>query len=422
MNELVRAFRGPSGPVLVGCLVAQIGLGCSYFFGVMLKHIVSEFEWSRAQFAGSSVPLLLGYAVGSPLVGALTDRLGARGVMSGAAVLLAGTFVGISEMDALWHFYALSLCMGISLVGLGDIPVAAVTSQWIANGRGLALGFVYTGSNLGGTVIPLLAAWIAGRPGGSWREALVVIAGLVLALILPFTWFAVREPPEAWVPEGEGEIATHASAVGPDALDLSAALRTRSFWLLFAGLVFFYFYYLGVHQHLAAYLSDVGYSDGRAATSFAGAAFVGVAGKLSIGWFADRISHRRAVLLNFALLWLASVLLLFANQPLLLLLFLLAHGFAVAAENVLLPLLVADSFGVDHMAKIYGVLMVALFVGGGLGPVFAGGVFDRTGSYLPAFVAFTLVNGAVLWMMLGVRDERSGRVGPAAERSLHGSA
>ena len=74
----------------------------------------------------------------------------------------------------------------------------------------------------------------------------------------------------------------------------------------------------------------------------------------------------------FALLALASCLLPWVATPAVLLAFLIAHGFATAAENVMLPLMVAECFGTAHMARIYGVLMVALLPGGVLGPVFAG--------------------------------------------------
>jgi MFS family permease len=403
VKDLREAFAGPAGRVLLGCLVAQMGLGCVYFFGITLKYVVSDFSWSRAEFAGSSVPLLLGYAIGSPLVGTLTDRLGGRRVMSGAAVLLAATFVGIAGMHALWHFYALSLAMGIALVGLGDIPVAAVTARWVERGRGLALGFVFVGSNLGGTAVPLAAQAIADRPGGSWRQALVAIAVAIVALILPVVWWTVREPPPGYRPVPD---AHEPESPEDPALDLTAALRTRSFWILFVALTTFYFYYLGVNHHLVAHLSDVGYSNPDAARGFAGAAFVGVAGKLVIGLLADRIAHKRALLLNFALMTGASVVLLAVDRPTLLLVFLVAHGFAVAAENVLLPLVVADCFGIRHMAQIYGVLMISLFVGGGLGPVFAGHVFDRVGSYEGAFWTYGVLNLMTLALLVGTRDER----------------
>jgi len=402
MTELLRVLRGPAGPVLLGCLVAQMGLGCVYFFGATLRYIVQDFEWSVAAFAASSFPLLAGYAIGSPLVGTLTDRLGGRRVMAGAALLLAATFVGIARMETLAGFYALSLAMGVALVGLGDIPVAAVTSRWVERGRGLALGLVYTGSNLGGAVVPLVAAAIAAR--SSWRDALLVIAALVVGTLLPVVWLTVREPPPGFAPERD----PHTPAVSSEAgLDLAAAVRTRSFWVLFVALGLFYFYYLGVNQHLANHLAELGYSDGEAAASYAGAIFVGVAGKLAIGLLADRIAHKKALLLNFTVLAGASLLLLGLASPALLPVFLVAHGFTVAAENVLLPLIVASCFGVRHMAQIYGVLMIALFPGGTLGPVFAGRVFDELGSYQSAFAVFALLNLVTLGMLFALRDERT---------------
>ena len=84
------------------------------------------------------------------------------------------------------------------------------------------------------------------------------------------------------------------------------------------------------------------------------------------------------------------------------------HGFTVAAENVLLPLIVADCFGVRNMARIYGTLMLALLPGGFLGPVFAGFVFDATGGYAPAFASFAVLNAAGLGLLALVRRETSG--------------
>ena len=56
-------------------------------------------------------------------------------------------------MQSLPHFYASSLLFGCALTGLGDIPVGALAARWFAKGRGLVLGFIYVGSNIGGSQI-----------------------------------------------------------------------------------------------------------------------------------------------------------------------------------------------------------------------------------------------------------------------------
>ena len=399
--------RSRAALVLLGCVVCQMGLGFSYVFTTFLKPIVAEFGWTRTAFSGAGGPLLLSMALAAPLIGNFVDRFGARRVLTVATLLLAAALAGFAAMQSLPQFYATSLLFGLALTGLGDIPVGSVASRWFAKSRGLVLGVVYVGSNIGGSLVPIAATAVAAV--ASWRTALVVLAASALVLILPFALFVVRNPKPHEQPEPETDADTPGRArdaeSGAPALDLRAALRTRTFWILAVSLFIFYFYYLGVLNHLIAFLSDSGYSDPAAARRFGGAVAVGIVGKLAIGMIADRIPKKTALLANFALVLLASVLLLFVEAEGVLLAFLVVHGFAVAAENVLLPLIVVESFGVAHMAQIYGALMLALLPGGVLGPLFAARLYDTLGSYDVAFATFAALNALSLGLLACVRRE-----------------
>jgi len=81
------------------------------------------------------------------------------------------------------------------------------------------------------------------------------------------------------------------------------------------------------------------------------------------------------------------------------------RGVAVAAQNVTYPMVVAHCFGSLHVARIYGVLMLALMWGGLTGSVLAGRVFDQVGSHRPALVLFALLNVASLGLLAFVRRE-----------------
>ena len=63
--------------------------------------------------------------------------------------------------------------------------------------RGLALGLVYTGSNIGGSIVPLVATAVAAR--SSWREALRVLAVSGWVVILPFALFGASRQRAAGV-------------------------------------------------------------------------------------------------------------------------------------------------------------------------------------------------------------------------------
>jgi MFS family permease len=172
----------------------------------------------------------------------------------------------------------------------------------------------------------------------------------------------------------------------------------------------FYFYYIGVNNHLVAFLSDSGLSDAEAARRFSAAVAFGVAGKIGAGLLADRIPKRTAILVNFGLMTCGSVLLLQVGRaPGLLPVFLILHGFTVAAENVVLPLIIVDCFGVRHLAQIYGAIMFALLPGGALGPMFAGWSFDTFGGYGVAFTTFAALNVVGLVALATVRPLAANR-------------
>jgi MFS family permease len=395
-----RATPAGAWRVLAACLVCQMGLGLGgYVFAVFLKPIVADMGWSRTAFSAAGGPILLALALASPLVGRATERWGARVVFSGGILGVAAALWGLSHMTALWQFYLLGLLLGAAVTGLGDIPAGATVTRWFGRGRGLALGLVYIGSNVGGSIVPVVATAVA--EGSSWRTALRVLAVGGLALILPAALWGVREP------HGRRAVDDVAPA-DEDGLTLAEARRTPSFWILCGVLASFYFYYLGVNHHLVAFLSDAGFSAAAAARRFSAAVAVGILGKIGMGLVADRLPARRATILTFGLMTAGSICLLAVGWvPGLLPVFLVVHGFTVAAENVMLPLVVAECFGARHLAAIYGALMLMLLPGGMLGSVVAGLVYDRLGTYFPAFALFAVLNVASVVALTRLRPLRT---------------
>ena len=72
-------------------------------------------------------------------------------------------------------------------------------------------------------------------------------------------------------------------------LNLKEAIRTRSFWLLSATLFCFFFYQVGVLDHLVLFLTDAGMERSEAAAYFSTAVFLGIFSKVILGLIADRI-------------------------------------------------------------------------------------------------------------------------------------
>ncbi len=411
-------LRGRALWVVFGCLVCQIGLGYGYVLGPLAGDVIGELGWTRAMYSGARAPQLIVASLTSPLVGWLVIRQGSRRILLGSIVVLAVAFLLLARMQSLWQLYVLIMVQGLAVTGLGDITVGQLASEWVKRGRGLALGIVYTGSNIGGYLMVALAGWIT--EAWSWREAFTVMGLGALGIMLPIAWATARRPErpielEAVEPgdgaEGHATDATDAAASmsGPE------ALRTRSFWILAFSLFTFFFYFLGILEHLVLFLTDSGMERAEAFGYFRTALALGIVSKVVLGAVADRIPHERAIQADYALLAASSLFLLLLPERIWLWPFVLSYGFATAARDVVYPLVITRCFGLAHMAEIYGLIMLGLLLGGTTGPVFAAAIHDHFGSYDLAFRTFAALNVTAALALLFVRDERPGAPPAAAD-------
>ena len=143
----------------------------------------------------------------------------------------------------------------------------------------------------------------------------------------------------------------------------------------------------------------------------------GIVAKLGAGVIAMRVPAPTAFFVNTAFLTLGIALVPFAADAQILTLFGLLFGVTTSARDVLLPLAVADFFGVRSFSKNYGAMMLAFIPGGVLGPVLLARIHDLFGTYRPGFtgsLALLLVATLALGM-LALQASRTRR----AERARH---
>ena len=402
MRDLLGDLRGRALWVVLGCLVCQLGLGFGYAISPLAPDILAEFGWTRALYASAQGPQTLLIAFTSPLIGVLVARYGARTVLASGAVVFAAGYGWMAGMQAWWHFALAWAVVGLGVAALGDISVGAVVAQWVQRSRGLALGIVYTGSNLGGAIATRGVAALAAAEG--WRTGIAALAVSAIAVLLPAGWFAVRDRAGAAAP---AQALEESAGAGDLDLDTRAAMRTRSFWIIAAGLVGFWAYLYAMLQHFPLALVDAGVAREAATAHWSNAVFMGMFSKIAFGWIADRVHAKTALLLDYGMLAVSSLLLLgvSGSSSETIWGFVLVFGFSYAARDVVTPLIIAHCFGSRNLAQIYGVLMLTILIGP-LGGTFAGWVHDQTGSYQGAFTTLAATNAASFALLFAVRDER----------------
>ncbi len=378
-------------------LFVTVGVGL-YSAPVFLVPLQEHFGWSRAAIAGGGGVAALMAGVVSPMVGLWIDRYGSRRVMSLGAVLMGCAVALFALMDSLWHLYAINLLGALGVSCAAFIPNQVLISNWFVRKRGLAMGLSLAGIGLGGLALAPLADLLIARLG--WRLAYAALACLFLPMLAVILAVVRTHPAELGLrPDGlptPSETDDDAPSQ-PDAVEnttrglgLGEALRTRAFWMISLCNLLLVFGGFSIVTHLVAYLTDQGFGSRTAAVSLGLMIGASVAGRLLFGFLADHVPKARVLSLVLGLLTGCTLLLFRVQSAEMLPAFLLSFGVAFGGGAVLIPLLVGECFGLRFFGRILGLTMISATLGGAIGPVLTGRIYDVTGSYQLAFVMHTV--------------------------------
>jgi len=146
-------------------------------YGVVLPEMISNLGFTRTDTASIYNSYLFAYVVITPFSGYLTDRLGARLVITACALILGIGVLLMGTIHELW-----TACLFYAVVGVGATgmwtPVLTVVQRWFTpKKRGLALGIISPGYGLGFAAMGppsrgLFTTTPGGMPGTSWEPGL----------------------------------------------------------------------------------------------------------------------------------------------------------------------------------------------------------------------------------------------------------
>ena len=363
------------------------------FYGlpVFYPSLVDSLHFSRQQ---ATTGMFLGFAAVAPvfglLVGALIDRLGAR-----LAILLGTGFVGgslvlMGSIHTLRQYYLLCFAEVVGYVLAGPIPNQVLIANWFRAKRGRAMGYAYLGLGFGGAVSPLLVHWLIESFG--WRKAFEVIGAVIVAALLPVGIWVTRSAPRdlgLW-PDGVALNLAPTEAAGAPSRTARQAVGTVNFWLLLLGSTLVIGVIGTVISHFILFLKDEGYSSAWASRALSVLLFSSLAGRVIVGYFADRFTRKNVMALFYLTLALAVPLLFLHHQVRAVIGFAILFGFAMGADYLLIPLVAADCFGLSALGKILALIIMADSLGQTFGPVMAGRIFDTRHSYDLAWLIITV--------------------------------
>ncbi len=389
--------------------VLFVVFGVGYSFGAFFDALAREFDADRASVSFVfSLGLSLSFVVGA-FGGRAADRLGPRRVvLAGMAALAGGLWLAAGARSLLLVQAGFAIGMGAG-IGLTYVPAVSTVQRWFVRARGLATGFAVTGIGVGTLVVPFLAAWLIDLAG--WRVALAVLAGGGGLLGAGAAVALVADPASRGLLP-DGETATPGTVtmppVGPT---LRQAAVTRPFVLLYAAQALACVGIFVPIAHLVPWALDAGLGRGAGVLAVGLVGVGSTLGRFVLGGLADRAGRRLTLALLFAGLSGSYPLWIVADGPWMLGAFALIFGTCYGGYVALIPAFIADYFAGRDLGAIIGVQYTAVGIGSLVGPVLAGLVFDRTGSYVPTFVAciaLLLAGAALLWRLPEPRALRRG--------------
>jgi MFS family permease len=368
-------WRTPLVIVVCGCLIGMLTFGPRSTFGFFMQPMSREFSWGRDVFGLALAIQNLLWGLGQPISGAIADRFGSLRVISVGALLYAA---GLITMRYAATPLSLDISAGV-LIGFGlsgcsfNLVLSAFGKLLPPQWRGIALGAGTAAGSFGQFVFAPFGVAMLDNFG--WQTALTVFACLML-LVVPLS-LALATPASALSPVPVKDQQTFKNA-------LSEAFGHRSYVLLVLGFFTCGFQLAFITVHLPAYLVDRGMPVQTGGWVIATIGLFNIIGSLSVGWLQTRLPKR--YILSTIYLVRAMSIVAFISFPI--------TTFSAIAFGVVTGLtwlstvpptssLVALMFGTRWLATLYGFAFFSHQVGGFLGVLLGGIVFEKFGSYTP---------------------------------------
>lgn len=379
--------------VVAAFMVATIGNGLQYSFGVFLKPLSESFDWSRSLTAGAFMSYMVCRAFSGIAMGGLSDKYGPRLIVGiGGFLMGLGMLLGAAIASA-WQLYLFyGLLVGVGM-GVGGVPLWATVSRWFTARRGLALGLMASGAGVGNVIMSPVAGYFIRNFG--LRTAYLAIGAISLVVISLSVLVLRKEPRDLGLqPYGVGTGAESGNqdsrVTSPGAAwdwSLSQALHSRSFWLLAGAGVCFGIGFFIVMTNIVAHATDLGISRASAPYLLSIIGGTGAIGMMVTGPASDKVGIRQVLIFSFILqgamlFWLTGIS-SFALFSVACALF----GFGYGGVIPQFPGITAKFFGLRSLGAILGVATLTWLVGGAVGAELGNLIYDLTQphSYIPAF-------------------------------------
>lgn len=364
-----------------------LAVGIPYYgMGFYYDYYQKQFGWTRPEMTlGFPLAVILTLWVGPTVMHRFSPRI----LMMIGACLTALSFIGFSKMSGeLWFYYAMWTLYTVGYILSGPIPHQIIISQWFRRNRGKAMAATYLGVGaFGGLVVKYFAAPITAAT--NFQNALFW-TGIAVLLVIPIAFFVVRDKPSDMGQTPDG-LPVAAAEVPQPPRAMSDLLKQRSFWLLLIGSLCSIGSIGSINFHMKLVFKEQGFTDQATLDGVFGNAnmlilFSSIGGRIVMGYLADRFNKKYVMVTTYFLVA-STIPLLFLvrpETPEYVYIFAILFGFGMGADYMLIPLMAAEQFGVNTLARAMAIILPADTIGQTWFPYLVSHIREGSGTYAVA--------------------------------------
>lgn len=371
--------------LLIGVLAITAHTASSYTLSVLMKPILTEFDWSRTEFASAMTLRMFVMVLAISFAGQLTDRFGARFVLTAGALIVGTGTSAIALMTSPSQFYPIMALMGPGQACMGSVAASALILRLFRKRRGIAVGILNGGDNLLSSAIPVGAAFLLVRYG--WRFTIgslgILYAGLAVLILL-----VLRAQ--------DGRSASATADVSARSVLSRVSMRDLPwndwrFWTVCLSYAGIYAFITSLQLHFHAFQTDMGRSAAEASSILSTLILVGALGSPLFGWFAERTSALTALVVVVAGLTVSSFVLWSPHSFAVYSTWAVGYGLVNSGVVAVLALVLNELFGEERIGRLMGVAMVFCMGSTMIANIYTAAMFDSFGSYTTVWQTYSVL-------------------------------
>ena len=382
--------------VLFAGLCINLTLGVLYSWSVIKKALVHDWNWTNSDASLPYTVAILTWAIALIFAGRLQDKIGPRRVVTMGAVFTGGGLI-LSSLTT--SVPTLTIAFGV-LAGTGiGFAYSAVTPpalKWFhSSKKGMVTGIVVSGMGLASLYIAPATTMLLKTYGIS--KTFLILGIFILVVAVPVAQL-IANPPVGYVPpEPKNLLKSNNKKPSSMNFEWKEMIKTKQFyflWIMFAlsssaGLMI-----IGNIATIAK--SQASFENGFYLVGLL--AIFNAVGRLGAGILSDKIGRVKTMMIVFVLQGINMSLFATYNTPMTIAIGTALAGIGYGSLLSLFPSTVADYYGIKNFGANYGVLYTAWGISGTIGPIIAGIVVDKTGTYNLAY----MISAALLVVALGL--------------------